>query len=68
MCEQTQGHILERVPELRVNGSLHHLYGDIPSAFPLVNHFDLPGSQSIFSVPQDPFLCTHASFSQDGFY
>ena len=38
------------------------------SEFPLVNHFDLPGSQSIFGISQDPHMCAHASLSQDGFY
>ena len=43
-------------PELRVSGSLNHSYVYISSSFPLANHFDLPGSQSIFSIPQDPSL------------
>ena len=36
--------------------------------FYLVNHFDLSGSQSIFSVSQDPPMCVHPSLSQYGFY
>ena len=28
------------------------------SEFPLVNHFDLPGSLSIFGISQDPHMCT----------
>ena len=38
------------------------------SGFPLTNHFDLPGAQSIFGVSQDPSMCAHASLSQDGSY
>ena len=38
------------------------------SEFPLVSHFDLPGSLSIFGISQDPHMCVHASLSQDGFY
>ena len=40
----------------------------ISSGFPLTNHFDLPGSQSIFGISQDSSMCAHASFSLDGFY
>ena len=40
----------------------------ISSSFPLANYFDLPGSQSIFCLSQDPPLCGHAFLSQDGFY
>ena len=36
--------------------------------FPLTNHFDLPGSQSLFGISQDPPMYAHASLSQDGFY
>lgn len=38
------------------------------SEFPLVNHFDLLGSQSIFGISQDPPKCAQASLSQNGFY
>ena len=40
----------------------------VSSSFPLTRHSDLPGSQSIFGVSQDPSLCAHASVSQEGFY
>ena len=40
----------------------------ISSGFPLANHFDLPGSQSIFGISQDPSMCAHASLSQDVFH
>ena len=40
----------------------------LPSRFPLVNYFDLPGSQSIVGISQDPPICVHTSLSQDGFY
>ena len=36
--------------------------------FPLANHFDLSGSQSIFGIAQDPPTCVHESLNQDGFY
>ena len=40
----------------------------ISSEFSLAKHFDLPGSQSIFAISQDPPICVHASLSPDGFY
>ena len=40
----------------------------ISSGFPLASHFDLPGSQPLFGLSQDPPLRTHTSLSQDGFY
>ena len=40
----------------------------ISSGFPLANHSDLPGSQSIFGISQDPHMCAHASLSHNGFY
>ena len=40
----------------------------ISSRLPLVSRFDLPGSQSVFGVPQDPSMCTHTSLSQDRFH
>ena len=47
---------------------LESLLWGISSGFPLVNHFDLPGSLSIFSISQNPPMCAHASFSQGGSY
>ena len=35
--------------------------------FPLASHFDLPGSESVFGLPQGPLIGVHASLSQDGF-
>jgi len=49
-------------------GSLNHSYGGLYSWFSWAVHFDLPGSESIFSISQDPPLCVHASLNQDGFY
>ena len=40
----------------------------ISSSFPLANHFDLPGSLSIFGISQDPSVDVHASLSVDGSY
>ena len=34
----------------------------------MANHFDLPGSESIFGIFQDSPECAHISLSQDGFY
>ena len=34
----------------------------ISSSFPLANHFDLPGSQSILGISQDPPMCAHISW------
>ena len=47
---------------------LKSLTRGISSGFPLANHFDLPGSRSIFGVSQDPPMCTHLSLSQEGLY
>lgn len=38
----------------------------ISPGFPLANHFDSLGSESIFSISQDPSRCARASLSQDG--
>ena len=40
----------------------------ISPRFPLANYFYLPGSQSIFGIPQAPPMCAHARLSEDGFY
>ena len=40
----------------------------ISSRFPLANHFDLPGSESVFGIAQDPPMCACAFLSQDGFH
>lgn len=45
-------------------GSLNHL----SSGFPSADHFDLPGSESMFGIPQEPPVCAAISLSQDGFY
>ena len=41
---------------------------DISSTFPLASHFDLPGSESIFGITQDPPMCAYTPLGQDGFY
>ena len=38
------------------------------SRFPLANHFDLLGSQSIFGISLDPPMCAQVSLSQGGFH
>ena len=40
----------------------------ISSGFPLANHFDLPGSPSIFGISQGPSMYAQASLSQDESY
>ena len=40
----------------------------ISSGFPLANHFDLPGSDSIFGISQDRPMYVHSSLIQDGFH
>ena len=40
----------------------------ISSNFPLANHFDLPDSQSILGISQDPAMCARISLGQNGFY
>ena len=39
----------------------------ISSSFPLANHFDLPGSEAIVGMFQEPPICACLSLSQDGF-
>ena len=59
------GGLRERVAPLRQFESF--MWG-ISSRFPLADHFDLPGSKSIFAICQDFPMCSCASLSQDGFY
>ena len=40
----------------------------ISSGFLVVNHSDLPGSQSTWGISQDLPMCEHTFLSQDGFY
>ena len=40
----------------------------ISLGFPVTDHFDLPGSQFIFGMSQDPPMSMHASLNKDGFY
>ena len=44
------------------------LLWNISSWYSLANHFDLPGSQSIYGISQNPPMCAHPFLSQDGFY
>ena len=55
---------------LRESGALmvELLLWGVSSGFSLANHFDLPGSESIFGISQDPPVCAHTSLSQDEFY
>ena len=39
----------------------------ISSGFPLASHFDLPGSESIFDLSQNPPVSVCPSLGQDGF-
>ena len=39
----------------------------ISSGFPLADHFDLPGSESIFDLSQNPPVGVCPSLGQDGF-
>ena len=57
-----------RVAESRPHGSLNYFYGVVSSRFLLASHFDLPGSQSIFGISQDPPMCEDTSLSQDDFF
>ena len=49
-------------------GPINSLIWCISSGFSLANHFDLPGSQSIFDISQDRSMCAHACLSQYGSY
>ena len=39
----------------------------ISSRFPLDNHFDLPASEFIFGLSQEPPMYVYSCFNQDGF-
>ena len=56
----------KRVAELHPCGSLNYFYGAfLPVSF---DHFDLPDSEFIFCMSQNPYMCEHESLSQEGFY
>ena len=57
-----RGSILESCP----SDSLNYFYGGFLVSFG--QSFDLPGSQSIFDISQDPPIGGHASLRQDRFY
>ena len=40
----------------------------ISSSFPLADHFDLTGLQSLFGISQNHYMYVHGSLSQDGSY
>lgn len=56
----------ERVP-ITPSWQLKSLTGGISSAFPLANHFVVPGSQSILGISQDSPMCVHVSLSKGEF-
>ena len=53
--------------ELNLHGGLNYFYGGISSAFPLMNHLALPGSESVFGISQDPPMSACTSLSKDAF-
>ena len=57
-----------REAESCFGGSLKSLIWGTSSWFPLANHFDLPGSESVFGISQDTPMCVHIPLSQDEFY
>ena len=57
-----------KVPESHTCGSLNHLHGHFFQVFFGHDHFDLPGSQTLFGISQDPPICRQASLRQDRFY
>ena len=57
------GRPMERVTPLWY---LKSLTWGISSRFPLVNHFDLPDSESVFEISQHPPICNmHLSAKMD---
>ena len=52
--DRHMGRLRRRVPELHTCGSLNPFSRGIPSRSPVANHFDLPGSRSIFVISRDP--------------
>ena len=62
---QDTGILRERV-RVAPSWQFELLLWDISFHFSLANHYNLPGSQSIFGISQDPSTCAHGSLSQDG--
>ena len=62
--DKHMGRLRGRVPEWRFELPL---WG-ISSGFRLANHFDLPGSRSIFGLTQDPPMCVHTSLTKGESY
>ena len=58
-----------RVSELRLPAWwFKSLTWGVSSGFHLASHFDLPGSQPMPDISQDPLMCALAFVGQDGFY
>ena len=62
------GRLRQRVPESLPCGTLNYFYRVFFFRFPFANNFDLPGSQFIFGMSEDPSMYAYASLSQDGSY
>ena len=56
-----------RIAESQLCDSLNFFKGH-SFQFPLTNHFDLPDSESVLGIPQDPPICSYSSVSQDRFF
>ena len=52
---------------LHLCGNLNYFYGAFLPGFLWPIIVNLPCSQSLFDISQDPSLCAQASLSQDGF-
>ena len=68
MWIDTWGNIQRESPWVAPSWQFELVLWDISFGFPLANHYNLPGSQSIFGPSQDPPMCVHAFLSQGGFY
>ena len=66
MWIDTWGNIQRESPWVAPSWQFELVLWDISFGFPLANHYNLPGSQSIFGISQDPSTCAHGSLSQEG--
>ena len=56
-----------RIAESQLSDSLDY-FKRHSFQFPLTSHFDVPDSESVFGIPQDPPICSYSSVSQDRVY
>ena len=65
--DRHMGRLRGRIAESHLCDSLNYFKGH-SFQFPLTDHFDLPDSESVLGISQDPLICSYSSVSQDRFY